>query len=422
MYLTYGFYFGQIRISPDNENEIYILGIPVLKSVDGGKSFRDISSQGGISGSGFVHKDSHAMWIDPSDPDRILLGNDGGLNISENRGESWYKVPNLSISQCYTINHDLQDSYHIYIGLQDNGVLKGNRLSVQGDPQFQWKMIWGGDGAFVDVAPEKPHLVYVESQFGTMYRLNFKTNKRFNIQPKAERGSPYRFNWLSPFMISRYNSSTLYMGANRLLKSMDNGGSWTEISADLSDKKNINGNVPYGTITTLDESRFSPQVIYAGTDDGNIWMTKDGGKKWEQIGKVLPKKWVSRIVASKYQKDRLYVSLTGYREDDFCTYVYKTENQGLDWESLQSNLPAEPVNVIREDPEKEHILYLGTDLGIYVSLDMGDSWHSLKNNLPTVPVYDLRIHPTAKELMIATHGRGVYLLSTEGIHAKDSEL
>jgi photosystem II stability/assembly factor-like uncharacterized protein len=420
MFLTYGFYFGQIRISPDNENEIYILGIPVLKSVDGGKSFRDISSQGGISGSNYVHKDSHAMWIDPSDPNRILLGNDGGLNISQNRGESWYRVTNLSISQCYTINHDRQSPYNIYIGLQDNGVLQGNRSSDLEDSRYKWKMIWGGDGAFVDVEPETPHLVYVESQFGTIYRLNFKTNKRFNIQPKAEKGSPYRFNWLAPFMISRFDSSTIYLGANRLLKSMDRGESWTEISADLSDKKNINGNVPFGTITALDESWFSAQVIYAGTDDGNIWMTRVGGKKWKQIGNILPKKWVSRIIASRYQKDRLYVSLTGYREDDFNTYVYMTENQGLDWESLQANLPAEPVNVIREDPENEHILYLGTDLGVYVSLDMGENWYSLKNNLPTVPVYDLRIHPITKELMIATHGRGVYLLSVKDIQAHAS--
>jgi hypothetical protein len=374
-----------------------------------------------MAGSGFVHKDSHAMWIDPSDPNRILLGNDGGLNISHNRGESWLKVSNLSISQCYTINHDWEDPYNIYVGLQDNGVLMGSRSPVQGDSKFQWKMIWGGDGAFVDVKPESPYLVYVESQFGTIYRLNFKTRKRFNIQPRVENGLPYRFNWLSPFMISRFNSTTVYMGADRLLKSINQGESWQEISGDLSDKKHINGNIPYGTISALDESWFSPQVIYAGTDDGNIWMTKDGGETWKNIGNILPKKWVSRITTSQHQKNRLYVTLTGYREDDFDTYVYMTENQGLDWESLRANLPDEPVNVIREDPEKENILYLGTDLAVYVSLDMGDSWYSLKNNLPTVPVYDLRIHPKTKELMIATHGRGVYLVSTQSIHAADSE-
>jgi len=416
MYLTYGFYFGQIRISPDNENEIYILGIPVLKSIDGGKTFSDISSKGGISESNLVHKDSHAMWIDPADPKRILLGNDGGLNISLNRGESWKKVTNLSISQCYTITYDWQKPYNIYIGLQDNGVLIGNSKFVYGDPEYRWKMIWGGDGAFVDLNSKNPYLVYVESQFGTLYRLNFKTNKRYNIQPVATTRIPYRFNWLSPFMISRFDHSIIYMGANLVLKSTDNGSSWMEISADLSDDKNIKGNVPYGTITALDESRFSPEVIYAGTDDGNIWVTVNSGQKWNEIGNILPQKWVSRITASRYQQDRVYVTLTGYREDDFNTYLYMTENQGLDWESLQANLPSEPVNVVREDPEIENILYLGTDLGVYVSLDMGDTWHSLKNNLPTVPVYDLRVHPEKKELMIATHGRGVYLLSVQEIH------
>lgn len=276
-------------------------------------------------------------------------------------------------------------------------------------------MIWGGDGAFVDLAPENPYLVYVESQFGTIYRLNFNTNKRYNIQPKSKTGTALRFNWLSPFLISRFDPSTIYMGANLVFKSIDKGATWSEISADLSDKEKINGNVPFGTITAFDESRFSPHVLYAGTDDGNIWMTSNGGKKWEEIGNILPKKWVSRITASRYQKDRLFVTLTGYREDDFNTYVYLTENQGLDWESLKANLPSEPVNVLREDPTNENILYLGTDLGVYVSLDMGNRWYSLKNNLPTVPVYDLKIHPVKKELMIATHGRGVYLLSVQEI-------
>ncbi len=420
---TYGYYFGQIRVSPADENTIYIMGVPTLKSTDRGKTCKDISSQGGIYGENGVHADIHAMWIDPKNPRRILMGTDGGLNISYDEGETWQKIANLSIAQCYTIQCDDQEPYHIYTGLQDNGVNVGPSSFRYGDRENIWRMILGGDGAFVQPEPGRPAVVYAESQFGSIFRIDVKKREPKSIRPKSkDKKSPYRFNWLSPFMISHHNPYTLYMGANKVLKSVDRGDNWLELSGDLTDQKNTDGDVPYATITALDESPFSPEILYAGTDDGNVWVKRDVGSQWESISAGLPKKWVTRIAASKYKKERVYLTLTGYREDDFKTYVYVSEDSGQNWKSIKGNLPEEPVNVIREDPQNENLLYLGTDLAIYVSLDRGESWHSLKNNLPTNAVYDLRIQPRQAELLIGTHGRGVYLLSVKNIRKLNKEI
>jgi len=417
MYLTYGFYFGQIRVSPDDENEIYILGIPVLKSKDGGRIFVNLTNEKAAMGEKIVHRDGHALWINPGDPDHLILGTDGGLNLSRNRGQTWDKITNLPISQCYTIQYDYRVPFQIYCGLQDNGVVVGSSECLTGNRNAEWKMIWGGDGAYVQIDRQNQSLVFLATQFGSLNRLDFRNRIRKSIQPKApENKIPYRFNWLSPFLISKHYSKTLYMGSNHVLRSDDWGENWKEISPDLSDQKEILGNVPYATITSLDESYFSADVLIAGTDDGTVWLTRNGGHHWKKISQILPKKWISRVVASRHEKGKILVTMTGYRDNDFSTYVYSSSNQGADWESIKSNLPDEPVNVIREDPQDPMIFYLGTDLGVYISINGGEFWFSLKNNLPTVPVHDLKVHPRDRVLMIATHGRGVYLMPTEGIH------
>ncbi|MCK4942480.1 MAG: glycosyl hydrolase [Candidatus Aminicenantes bacterium] len=417
MYLTYGFYFGQIRVSPDDENEIYILGIPVLKSKDGGRTFVNLTNEKAALGEKIVHRDGHALWINPGDPSHLLLGTDGGINLSRNRGQTWDKIANLPISQCYTIQYDYREPFQIYCGLQDNGVVVGSSECLTGNRNADWKMIWGGDGAYVQIDRQNQNLVFLATQFGSLHRLDFQNKIRKNIQPKApENKIPYRFNWLSPFLLSKHYSKTLYMGSNHVLRSDDWGENWKEISPDLSDQQEILGNVPYATITSLDESYFSAEVLIAGTDDGTVWLTRNGGHHWLKISQILPKKWISRVVASRHEKGKILVTMTGYRDNDFSTYVYSSSNQGADWESIKSNLPDEPVNVIREDPQDPMIFYLGTDLGVYISINGGEFWFSLKNNLPTVPVHDLKVHPRDRVLMIATHGRGVYLLSTEGIH------
>jgi len=416
IYKTYGFFFGQVRISPENDNILYLLAIPLLQSVNGGRTFSEISKSVRGLGGDEVHVDSHALWIDPLQPNRMVLGTDGGINITYDRGASWQKLENLPIAQCYTVNYDLQNPYRIYSGLQDNGVVVGPRnyrFGARGNP---WVMILGADGASVEVANDNPAIIYAASQFGNLFRLDLRQNRPFFIKPQsADADTPYRFNWLAPFIISRHQPATLYMGANKVLKSIDQGDHWVSISPDITGQLHTDGNVPYATITALAESPLDPAFLCAGTDDGNLWLTQDSGEKWVEIGAVLPAKWISRVVVSRFKKERLYVTMTGHKEDDFKTYIFVSHDAGLNWESLAANLPDEPVNVIREDPGNESLLYIGTDLGVYVSLDMGHSWHSLKNNLPSSPVFDLQVQPRERELIIGTHGRGVFILPLKTI-------
>ncbi len=423
---TYGYYFGKIFVSPENENVIYLLGVPLMKSTDGGKTFREIPEAGGSYGYGYsdVHPDHHALWINPNDPREVWLGNDGGLNVSFDAGRSFQRIANLPLAQCYTISYDLETPYNLYVGLQDNGVNVGPRDFVFGRRDKDWKMILGGDGAFVEPSLYEKGIVYAEYQFGSLFRLNLnnpKENKMIKPQLKTVQ-APYRFNWLTPFLISRHNPFTLLLGANKVLKSVDRGDNWIEISPDLTDRKNITGDVPYATITALAESPFTPEVIYAGTDDGNVWVTRNGGCSWEKITAGLPKKWVTRVEASRHKPGRVYLTMIGYREDDFSTYVFASEDYGKTWVSIKGNLPEEGCNVIREDPVNENVLYLGTDLTAYVSLDRGQTWHSLRANLPTQPVYDMKIHPRERELLIGAHGRGVFVLPVQKIEEMTPEV
>lgn len=407
-YYSYGYYFGNIRVSPDNENKIYILGVPLLTSDDGGKTFRRIDGRG-------VHADHHALWIDPKNPDRLILGNDGGINISYDRGKTWQKINNLPIGQFYTVTVDMEKPYNIYGGLQDNGVVYGpsNHIPEYGvsDP---WKALFGGDGAYVQVDPLDSNIVYVESQFGNIARINKKDGSVKRIKPAGKLNEPpLRYNWQTPYLISLHNPFTLYYGANKLFKSLNRGESWICISPDLTTNPQPQGNVPYGTITTISESPLKPGLIYVGTDDGNLWVTKNDGVSWTKIGHGLPKKWVSRIVASQHDEGVVFVSLTGYRDDDFEKYLYISEDYGKTWRSIAGNLPSEPINVIREDPKSKDILYVGTEPGVYVSIDRGKTWFSLCNNLPTTPVHDMIVHPRDSELVIGTHGRSVYILKVD---------
>jgi hypothetical protein len=419
----FGYGFGQIRVSPQNENVIFILGVLLWKSNDGGKTVKVTPMQEALknksiipSGKDIVHLDQHAMWIDPNNPKRIILGNDGGVNISYDEGNTWQKINNLPIPQCYTISYDNRDPYYIYTGLQDNGVNVGCSNFKYGESSNPWEMIISGDGTFVQPEPGNPEVVYAECQYGILFRVDRKAGIHQNIRPQSkDRNNKYRFHFFAPFIISHHNPYTLYMGANKILKSVDRGYNWIELSPDLTKKKYIKENPRYSTITALDESPLTPQILYAGTNGGNAWVSLQGGSQWQDISNGLPAKKVTRMKASKYKKKRVYVTLNGFREGDYRTYVFVSEDNGKNWTSIKGNLPDEPVHVIREDPEKENILYLGTDLTIYVSLDRGKTWHSLKANLPTNPVMDLQIHPREKELIIGTHGRGVYIVPVEEI-------
>ena len=407
VYSSYGYYFGEIRVDLQDENGIYVLGVPIIKSKDGGKTFASIGKEN-------VHSDHQALWVNPKKSGHILNGNDGGLNLSYDDGENWIKLNDPAVGQFYAVYADNQKNYKVYGGLQDNGVwMAANNAKIdkrwKHTGQNPYASIMGGDGMQVQVDDRNPNIVYTGYQFGNYYRVNRASEKNTYIQPKHILGeNPYRFNWQTPIHLSKHNQDILYLGGNKLHRSLNQGDNWETISGDLTTggKK---GNVAYGTLTSISESPFQFGFIYVGSDDGYINVTKNGGGTWSRISNNLPANlWVSRVIASKFKKERVYATLNGYRFDDFTSYVYVSEDAGQTWKSIRNNIPTSPVNVIKEDSVNENILYLGTDNGLYVSFNKGDSWQAFANNLPNVAVHDLVLQPTAKELIVATHGRSLY--------------
>jgi photosystem II stability/assembly factor-like uncharacterized protein len=418
-----GYDFCIIKVAPDDEDVVYVPGQRFWASEDGGRTYRQI--QGTLvhllpHGSPVLHLDQHELWINPEDGDHMLLGNDGGFHISYDRGESWLHVNNLPIGEFYAVHVDMEIPYNIYGGTQDDAALWGpSDHEVAWDVADPWQHVYldrwgGGDSYFTYPDPTDPDVIYYEHQFGDLRRKDMVTDSAPRIRPLAEEGQEeLRTNWMTPFFISRYDPRTLYYGANILFKSLDRGDSWTAISPDLTSQPASQGNVPFGTLTTLAESSLQEGLIYAGADDGFIHVTRDGGGSWTRIDDEIPDLWVSRVEASSHNLGTVYVSLTGYREDDFSTYLYASDDFGESWRSIASNLPGEPVNVVREDPVDPDILYIGTDLGVFVSLDRGTSWHSMSATLPTTPVHDLVIHPRDGEIVVGTHGRSVWVAELE---------
>ena len=412
IFYSYGYYFAQIQVNPVNKDHIYISGVPVLKSKDGGKTYTSISTEN-------VHSDHHSLWINPNNPNHLVNGNDGGVNITYDDGENWIKANQPNVGQFYAINIDYEKPYNVYGGLQDNGVWVGSVAAKQDVSRHQnghypWESILGGDGMQVQIDNRDNNIVYTGFQFGNYFRLNRAEDEQTYIQPKHELGeSPYRFNWQTPILLSSHNQDILYLGGNKLMRSMNQGDEWSAISEDLTNggKK---GNVAYGTLTTIAESEFLFGLIYTGSDDGLVYRTKNGGGDWTNISNGLPKDlWVSRIVASSHKKERLYISLNGYRWDDFTPYVYQSDDYGQSWKNIGKNLPIAAINVIKEDPKNENILYVGSDNGAYVSLDKGNTWQVFSNGLPNVAVHDIVIHPEVNDLLLGTHGRSIYKTNIE---------
>ncbi len=421
VYYSYGYYFGEIRVDPKDERGIYLLGVPILKSKDGGATFESISREN-------VHADHQALWINPNRPGHLINGNDGGLNMSYDDGETWEKLNVNAVGQFYSINVDNAQPYNIYGGLQDNGVWVGAHTAIENKSwhqsgQYPWKRILGGDGMQVQIDQRNHNLVYTGFQFGNYYRVNLETNKRTYIQPKHELGeNPYRFNWQTPILLSPHNQDILYLGGNKLMRSMNKGADWEAISNDLTNggKK---GNVAYGTLTTISESPFQFGLIYTGSDDGKIHVTKNAGGSWEDISNSLPQKlWVSRVIASQHKKERVYATLNGYRWDNFEVYIYMSNDYGETWKKISSNVPTSPVNVIKEDPSNENVLYLGTDNGAYVSFNRGKHWDVFSKGLPNVAIHDLVIQPEAKDLLLGTHGRSIYKANIAPLQYVNSDL
>jgi photosystem II stability/assembly factor-like uncharacterized protein len=410
LFYSYGYYFAQIAVDPNNKDKIYLAGVPIIKSDNGGKSYTSINGDN-------VHSDHHSIWIDPNMSGHIVNGNDGGVNISYDDGAHWIKNNTPSVGQFYYINVDNEEPYNVYGGLQDNGVWVGAHNAEENtewhqDGQYPWKSIMGGDGMQVQVDSRNHNIIYTGFQFGNYYRLDLANEKRSYIQPKHELGeTPYRFNWQTPILLSPHNQDILYLGGNKLHRSMNQGDDWETISGDLT-QGGKKGNVAYGTLATISESPFKFGLIYTGSDDGLVQATQNGGNSWEVLnptGNSKPAElWVSRVVASQHKKERVYVALNGYRLDNFAPYIYMSNDYGKSWKNISGNIPASPVNVIIEDPTNENMLFVGTDNGVYVSFDQGASWESFSEGLPKVAVHDLKIQAKAKHLLVGTHGRSIY--------------
>jgi photosystem II stability/assembly factor-like uncharacterized protein len=420
---TYGWVFGQMRVDPNDENTIYTMGLGLNISEDGGKTFRPLRG---------MHGDHHGLWIDPDNSNYLINVNDGGIVISYDKGATWKQFrDNLPVCQFFNVGYDMDTPFHVYGSMQDHGsfrgeVIKGGRdrfgRPLEGFQAVEFDSAPGGEGSSHAIDPTDPNTVYSAGFYGRIQRSVLGKDGRWSnksIFPGRLPGDPpYRGQWVAPIILSPHHPATVYLGVQYLFRSRFKGDVWEKISPDLS--RNIKselGDIPYQTIFSISESPLFQDLIYAGTDDGNVHVTKDGGKTWKMIMKGLPfQKWVSRIVASAHDTATVYMTQNGKRDDDFNVYVWKSTDFGETWEDISGNIPVGPVNVIREDPINSDILYVGTDIGVYVTKDGGKTWSVLGGNLPSCYVHDLIIHPRDNIVVIATHGRGMWAIDATPVN------
>ena len=417
---TYGWVFGQMRVDPNDENTVYIMGVPLSVSEDGGKTFRELRG---------MHADHHGLWIDPDNSNYIVNVNDGGIVISYDKGKTWRQfLHNLPVCQFFNISYDMDTPFRVYGSMQDHGSYRGIvDLSRGRDkiPAMDFERAPGGEGSSHAIDPTNPNIVYSAGFYGRIERTDLSVpgeEGRKRILPRQYENEPkLRGQWVAPFIISPHNSNTIYHGMQYLFRSRDRGDSWERISKDLTyNIKSEMRDIPYHTIFSISESPLKFGLIYVGTDDGKVHVTMDSGKTWKEIMKGLPyQKWVSELVASAYDLSTVYMTQNGKRDDDFAAYVWKSTDYGKTWVDISGNIPLGPVNVIREDPVNKDILYVGTDIGVYVTTDGGKTWNILGGNLPSTFVHDLIIHPRDNIIVIATHGRGMWAMDANPINNKD---
>jgi len=411
---TYGYYFGNVWIAPDNADKVVIAGVPVLGSTDGGKTYKSMDADN-------VHADHHSLWINPTNNNHMILGNDGGINITYDSGKNWFKANTPPVAQFYAIAVDMAKPYNVYGGLQDNGVWTGPSSYKAGigwvdSGQYPYKALLGGDGMQLQVDWRDNSTVYTGFQFGNYFRINKATGQMKRLEIPQEVGeAKLRWNWQAPILLSRHNQDVVYFGSNKFHRSLNRGDEFKTLSGDLT-KGPKEGDVAFATLTTIDESPLKFGLLYVGSDDGLVHVSRDGGYSWTRISDKLPQDlWVSRVTASAHEEGTVYVSLNGYRDDHFKAYVYRSTDYGQNWQPIGTDLPAEPVNVVKEDPKNANLLYVGTDHGLYVSLDKGRSFMRMLGDeagrLPAVAVHDLVVHPRDNELVVGTHGRSLYVAS-----------
>ncbi len=409
---TYGWVFSQIRVDPNDENVIYVMGLGMNQSKDGGKTFVPLRG---------MHADLHAMWIDPGNSSYLVNGNDGGIVVSYDQGKTWRQfLDNLPAVQFFNVSYDNAQPFHVYGSIQDHGSRRAVvDLSKGRDriPAQAFENAPGGEGSRHAIDPRDPGIVYSAGFYHNVSRTELDrldARGRPVATPTVPRLGPndgyLRGQWLTPFILSPHDPDVVYYGGQYLFRSWNRGDAWEKISPDLTgnDPKQL-GDIPYQTIFAIAESPLRFGLIYAGTDDGRLHLTKDGGKAWAEL-KGLPRKWVSKVVASSYDEATVYVSQNGKRDDDFLPYLWKSTDFGATWKSIAANIPSGPINVIAEDPTSARILYVGTDMGVFVTMDGGVTWEVLGGNLPSTFVHDIVIHPRDRVIVAATHGRGMWVM------------
>ena len=405
-------YFSKIRVDASNPDFVYLLGLSCFQSTDGGKTFVGTLGRG-------THSDYHAMWIDPADGRHMLLGNDGGAYQTWDRGRTWLYHSNIVGSQIYHLAVDTKVPYNIYAGFQDNGSWGGpsRKRSGRGNRNQDWINVGGGDGFVMLVDPNDPDLVYAEIQDGRITRRHLLTGEGGTLQAPQQQGERLRFLWDTPMILSSHNSRIFYSMAQYVFRSLDRGNNLRRISPDLT-------RTPVGSGSALGESPRDPNVIWAGTDDGFLWVTRDGGANWQNVTQSLglPRPcYVSRIEPSRFADGRCYVAVDGHRSDLDSPFAFVTEDYGASWKALNANLPVGSTRVIREDIANENLLFVGTEFSIFASVNRGQDWTEIKNNLPTGAVHDIVVHPTEGELIAGTHGRGIWITDVSALRQMTAE-